>query len=122
MTTDNTRVRSTRTTPESSFEVTSATIGCRNSFALASKNVSKTGLLLSTEGYSSVPFRKLTLIDMTIDPTGKIFESPLSCLGKVVRIVESDGSRCYGVQIVQIEPEAQERWEQMVSTTETVND
>ena len=95
--------------------VESHTIGSTIQFPLVSANVSKSGLLLTWDSRLKVPFQKNTIIEMCIDPTGEYLESPLICLGKVVRkISETKNCAHFGVRIVQIDPKDQYTWEGMI--------
>ena len=117
MTIENARVRSLRARLNS-LQVNSATIGCPNHFMLRSENISKTGMLLTWYNRPRAPFTKQTILEMNIDPEGAIFDTPLKCLGKVVRIIDSNKGRKYGIQIVQIDPDHQATWESMVENSE----
>ncbi len=118
MITENTRVRSTRTLPPKKFVVNGSTIGCDTVFELKPKNISKTGLLLTWKATPPAPFRKLTILDITIDPRGDVLERPIPCLGQIARIINLNEEKYYGIQIIQIEPKYQEIWESMVSGLE----
>lgn len=119
MTIENARVRSHRTRLNS-LKVKSATIGCENHFMLHSENISKSGMLLTWHNRPMAPFTKQTILEMSIDPEGAIFDTPLKCLGKVVRIIDSSKGRKYGVHIVQIEDNHQFTWESMVESSELI--
>ena len=100
--------------------VDSNTIGADLHFTLRSKNLSKSGLLLSWEGNVKVPFVENTLLEMRVDVEGAYLNAPLECLGKVVRRVDEPGSPAasFGVKIVQIDGEDLGRWEGAIKELE----
>jgi hypothetical protein len=58
-----------------------------------------------------MPFIENTLLELTIDPQASCLGDPVSCLGKVVRRTETDGSSVLGVQIVQMDNDDLDAWE-----------
>lgn len=102
--------------------VESKTIGTSMSYPMETENLSRTGLLLNVARNSKlkVPFRVNTIIEMTVDPDTALFERPISCLGKVVRLADEDGAEgpSYGVHIVQIDGRDLDVWERCVGALE----
>ena len=113
------RVRAPRMDINSSLVVDSKTLGTSINYRLTTKNVSKSGLLLSWGNETHVPFIVNTLIEMTIDPGGRWLTSPVPCLGKVVRR-EEEGPQgaSFGIRIIQIDNSDLEAWEKCVLNLE----
>lgn len=104
--------------------VESKTLGTSAAYAMATEDVSRSGLLLIWDRDVRMPFNVNTLIEMTIDPKGTCLSKPVSCLGKVVRRdYEHDGGAGhharFGVQIVQIDPSDQQNWESCLNELES---
>ncbi len=96
--------------------VKSCTIGGNVTFALLSENISRSGLLLAWHSKHRAPFQEKTIIQMTIDSESHMFESPLTCLGKIVRIAMDDSDcRKYGVRIIQMTPKDQAIWDMKIN-------
>ena len=101
--------------------VESKTIGAILSYDMSTDNVSRTGLLLTLGRARKVPFQVNTLIEMVVDGEGQVFERPVSCLGKVVRLVTTEENQLrYGVHIVQIDNKDLDVWERGVVQLETL--
>jgi len=113
------RVRAQRMDVDNSLVVDSKTLGTTITYRLTTRNVSKSGLLLSWNNDSHVPFIVNTLIEMTIDPGSRWLTNPVPCLGKVVRREEGgkQGAR-FGIRIIQIDNEDLENWETCVGNLE----
>jgi hypothetical protein len=120
------RVRSRRIDLVGGLTVESRTIGTPMSFVLGAANLSRTGLLTQMTKNVKVPYRVNTLVELTIDPAGTLFERPVECLAKVVRIAraadttapkESEGY-AYGMHIVQMDADAQSAWERCIGELE----
>jgi hypothetical protein len=99
--------------------VTSRTIGTAVHYNMKTSDISRSGMLLSwRHDINKVPFRENTLIEMTIDPNSKLFNSPVSCIGKVVRRIKDEKLKKadvqLGIQIVQIENEDLSEWEHCI--------
>jgi hypothetical protein len=127
------RVRSRRIDLSGGVTVESRTIGTPMSYVLATSNLSRTGLLTQVHRNLKVPYRVNTLVELTIDPAGALFDHPVECLAKVVRIVrpkETDGPLsttaigrdddgcAYGMHIVQMDPNDQAAWEACIAELE----
>ena len=113
------RVRSPRTGVDNSLVVDSKTLGTSINYRLTTKNVSKSGLLLSWNNDSHVPFIVNTLIEMTIDPGSRWLSRPVPCLGKVVRREEIGAAGAnFGIRIVQIDNSDLEAWEACIISLE----
>jgi len=114
------RVRAARYKPENSLVVSSKTIGTNLVFDLTTQNVSRSGMLLSWENGTPIPFIESTILELTIDPQSLFLEKPLSCLGKVVRKQKNkkDGQShpdvTFGITIVQIDDQDLGHWESCV--------
>ncbi len=106
------RVRSGRIDVGQRLRVDTRTLGTTTIYALATHNISRTGLLLQVVRNHRVPYMVNTLLEMTVDPEGALFSTPVSCLGKIVRISSADDSKPqYGVQVVQLEGQDLDVWE-----------
>ena len=100
--------------------VDSKTIGSDLRFPLRSQNLSRSGMYLTWESSVRIPFIENTIIEMCIDTAGKFMETPVSCLGKVVRRVETtDATTNFGIKIVQIEEEDQGRYDAAIAELDT---
>lgn len=100
--------------------VESKTIGTILSYDLITDNVSRTGMLLTLGRNKNVPFQVNTLIEMTVDGGAQLFERPVSCLGKVVRLDTNEMEPRFGVRIVQIDARDLEVWERGMVQLETL--
>ena len=113
----NLRVRAPRIPFDLSVE--SKTIGTSAAYKLATVDISRSGLLLSWERKSKMPFIENTIVEMTIDKSSHYLKNPLTCLGKVVRRDEEDGQPTrLGIQIVQIDNSDLSAWEGCVTELE----
>lgn len=114
--------RAPRFDVKSQVQVQTKTLGAEVSYGLTTRNVSRSGLLLSWEQGSRVPFIENTLVEMTIDPHKSLLETPVQCLGKVVRRVDKSAHvdrqsvADFGVQIVQIDGDDLSNWEACIAT------
>jgi hypothetical protein len=117
----NPRVRSPRFQTARELVVHSKTIGTALSYKLKTEDISISGLLLTWEHNTQVPFLINTLVEMQIDPTCQWLDRPLNCVGKVVRRFGTDGvlGTKFGITIVQMDPNSIQEWENCVSTLET---
>lgn len=101
--------------------VKSRTIGGGMSYDLFSENISKSGLLLSWNKMAKIPFLEKTILDMVIDPYATVFDTPIKCLGKVVRRTggsNSETTSMFGIRIVQMDTDEIVQWEKKVSFLE----
>ncbi len=115
------RARAPRFEVTDAVQVQSRTIGTDVSYSLSTKNVSRSGLLLTWEQNSRVPFIENTIIEMTIDPNCQLLHEPVHCLGKVVRRVQrpmmggnAANTAEFGVRIVQIDNRDLDVWESCI--------
>jgi hypothetical protein len=93
--------------------VMSRTLGAPVEYELRSANISKSGILLENSRGKRAPFNVNTLLEMTIDPEANWLQRPIQCVGKVVRLANSEaGSTQYGVKIVQIDGVESTVWEE----------
>ncbi|MEZ4741785.1 MAG: hypothetical protein R3B45_04955 [Bdellovibrionota bacterium] len=113
----NVRIRSPRFLPDKELFVKSKTIGTSLCYRLKADDISLTGLLLSWEFDSHVPFIKNTLIEMEIDSDCIWLEEPISCIGRVVRRMNEAGTK-FGIVIVQMDGEAIHEWDNCVKALE----
>ncbi len=119
----NPRIRAPRYNTDSELVVHSKTIGTALCYKLKTEDISVSGLLLSWDHNSRVPFLINTLIEMEIDPDCKLLDRPLSCVGKVVRRFGSDqasGTK-FGISIVQMDTNSIQDWENCVGSLEGRN-
>lgn len=113
------RVRAQRMDVDGSMVVDSKTLGTSITYRLTTRNVSKSGMLLSWNNDSHVPFIVNTLIEMTIDPGARWLSQPVPCLGKVVRREEGGSAGAsFGIRIIQIDNSDLEAWEACVGSLE----
>lgn len=114
-------VRAKRISLVGDVVVESKTIGTMLAYDMTAGNLSRTGMLLTLGRCRKVPFQINTLIEMTVDAGQELFERPVSCLGKVVRLDASEPT-CprYGIHIVQIDAKDLEVWEKGVLQLETM--
>lgn len=91
--------------------VTARTIGTSLSYKLATDDVSKSGLLLSWDYNTKVPFIENTLIEMDVDVEGSWLQKPLHCIGKIVRHQPSGDVVKFGVAIVQMDQKSFIQWD-----------
>ena len=109
------RARAPRFDVGQSLLVASKTIGTAVAYNLATQNISKSGMLLSWEHSTPVPFSENTILELTIDPELSFLDEAVNCLGKVVRKETSirDGQKTtkFGIRIVQIDHSDLDSWE-----------
>jgi hypothetical protein len=114
------RVRAKRIGALDEVVVESKTLGTTMSYVLEADNLSRTGMLLNIGRNVKVPFLVNTLLELTVDTRGTLFERPVQCLGKIVRLDRADDERAqFGVHIVQIDTRELETWEKVVERLET---
>ena len=97
--------------------VESKTIGTEIAYRLTTENLSRSGMLLSWNRSTSVPFIVNTIVELRIDPGTSHLAAPVSCLGKVVRRDDASGTKL-GIQIIQINNDDLVAWESCVATIE----
>ena len=113
--------RAPRFDMSSRVQVQTKTLGAEISYGLTTRNVSRSGLLLTWEQGSRVPFIENTLVEMTIDPHQSLLDIPVNCMGKVVRRVDNFSEESqqsmsdFGVQIVQIDGNDLVNWEACIT-------
>lgn len=113
------KVRAKRVSLDQGLVVEARTIGTPMTYALATENLSRTGLLLNVGRNRKVPYRVNTLLELTVDPRGELFEKPVEVLGKIVRVgSDAEGRSQYGVQIIQMENNDLAAWEKGVAQLE----
>lgn len=103
--------------------VESRTIGTNASYKFTTIDISRSGLLLSWQRDTKMPFIVNTLLELTIDPKGDCLDRPVACLGKVVRREADDEddtgkTMTLGIQIVQIDNTDLAQWEGCLSQLE----
>jgi hypothetical protein len=94
------------------------TIGVPLAFKVIMENVSRTGFLLSPAANDRMPYQINTLIEMTVDPGAAKLERPIFLLGRIVRTVQADDLKQFGVHIVQIDSKDYSSWEKYISGLE----
>lgn len=108
-------VRAKRINLAEGIVVESKTIGTILSYNMATENLSRTGMLLNPGRNKRLPFQVNTLLELTVDAPGALFERPVSCLGRIVRANDGDsGEKRFGIHIVQIDARDMEVWERGV--------
>jgi hypothetical protein len=114
-----TRVRARRIDVLNGMTVESRTLGAPMVFNLTPDNLSRTGILLGIGKYKKVPYQLNTILELTVDPRGAVFERPVQCLGKVVRVTTvGDETPAFGVHIVQMDAKDVIAWETTVAAME----
>lgn len=105
--------------------VESKTIGTSMVYNLSPRNFSRSGMLLSSGKYKKLPFKVNTLLEMTIDTRGVLFDRPISVLGKVVRLEDGSGVQGvgdeqvrYGVHLLQMESDIKDQWDAQMASLE----
>lgn len=94
------------------LRVVSRTLGVPDEYELVTANISKSGILMENTSGRRCPFNVNTLVELTIDPGTRWLQRPVQCVGKVVRLGNSNsGSAQYGVKIVQIDGSENTVWE-----------
>jgi hypothetical protein len=113
------KVRAPRLTTSRAVEVDSRTLGAPLRYRLTTANISRTGLLLDVDCVGRVPFRVNTLVELVVDPQGRVFEKPVACVGKVVSVGrQGDGAPRFGVHIVQLDGRDRCAWEAALALLE----
>ena len=110
--------------------VESKTIGTEAWCKMTTVDISKSGMLLTWSRKSKMPYIENTIIELTIDPDGRHFKAPVFCLAKVVRKAKPEKSASYrgdlgrelGVQIVQIDNDDYDVWENCLNQLEHMLD
>ena len=104
--------------------VESKTIGTDVAFKMMTGNFSRSGLLLEWQHQSQMPFIVNTILEMRIDPMGSVLDTPVLCLGKVVRRREVEKNQRgsmgaqIGVQIIQMDTDDLTLWEKCLAAVE----
>lgn len=114
------KVRAKRIGVTQSVDVESRTLGTLMTYNMSTGNVSRSGLLLQVGTNRKVPYLVNTIVELTVDKDCQMFDRPVSCLGKVVRVT-LDGERRpqYGVQIIQLDGDDLSVWEKGVNELES---
>ena len=113
------KIRARRIDTKKQLVVESKTIGTQMVYNLPMDNVSRSGLLLNMGRNRKVPFLVNTLLELTVDPQGAVFERPVICVGKIVRMQRDDDMKTqFGVQIVQIETKDGAMWDKVMDQLE----
>ncbi len=94
------------------------TIGVPLAFKVIMENVSRTGFLLSPAANDRMPYQINTLIEMTVDPSASKLDRPIFLLGRIVRTVQSEDTKQFGVHIVQIDTKDYTSWEKYITSLE----
>jgi hypothetical protein len=113
-------VRATRFELAGSIRAHVKTLGTTTTFAMEAEDISKSGLFVSARKSANAPFTENTLVELSIDPDGTCFDSPVSCLGRVVRRAPLEATAGepfvgFGIQIIEIFDRDLEAWETGVS-------
>lgn len=72
-----------RTKISGKIEMDGRTIGSNLNFRMTTDNLSKSGVLISTD--AEIPFRKNTIVELTVDPSAEYLSEAIHLLGKVIR-------------------------------------
>ena len=91
------------------------TFGVPEKFKMLAKNLSMSGLLISSPNSRSLPFHVNTIIEIAVDI--KVREEGtglLNIIGKVVRKFNRDGEQLLGVQIISTDEVSVKEWCDMV--------
>ncbi len=113
------RVRARRVEVLNGMTVESRTLGAPMVYCLTPDNLSRTGILLTLGRNKKVPYQINTILELTVDPRGALFEKPVQCLGKIVRVAADDDAKpAFGIHIVQIDAKDLIAWETTVAVLE----
>jgi len=110
-------IRSPRFCPAPPVIVIAKTFGSLDIFKFMTVDLSKSGMLM-TETDEKAPFIGNTIIELNIDPEGIVFESSFECLGKIVRKDSTNTKAKFGVQLIDLPPELEAKWEQYIASLE----
>lgn len=115
-----TKVRAPRYDTNGELIVASKTIGTDLTYRLCTENVSRSGLLLTWDYNTKIPFIEKTILELTIDPESDWLSAPVSCLGKVVRrqtkrVDQNVEATQFGIRIVQIDNTDLDIWDDCIS-------
>lgn len=113
------RVRARRVEVLNGMTVESRTLGTPMVYSLTPDNMSRTGILLGIGNNKKVPYQVNTILELTVDPRGKLFDKPVQCLGKIVRVASDDAAKpAFGIHIVQMDAKDTIAWETTVAALE----
>lgn len=114
-------VRAKRIDSHGPVVVQSKTLGTSMNYNLPIDNLSRSGMLLNMGGNRKVPFLINTLVELSVDTGGALFEQPVNCLGKIVRMtIGPERKTQFGVQIIQMEAKDLAAWERAIGSMEEV--
>lgn len=114
-----TKVRARRVGVLDGMVVESRTLGTPMTYNLTPDNLSRTGILLNVGNNKKVPYRVNTILELTVDPRGAVFDRPVQCLGKIVRVASTDAAKpAFGIHIVQMDAKDVIAWETTVAALE----
>ncbi|MEI6398526.1 MAG: PilZ domain-containing protein [Pseudomonadota bacterium] len=111
--------RATRMAPPDDIKINARTLGTRLSFDIHVANVSRSGLLLEWKNQKhSLPFIENTLIEIEVTAQLKGEQRRVSCMGKVVRKINSEANAQYGVRMIHNEDHDHIEWLTIVTMFE----
>ncbi len=113
-------IRAPRFCPAPPVFIEAKTFGSIDIFKFKTVDLSKSGMLV-TETDEQAPFIIHTIVELTIDPSGIVFEAPLNCLGKIVRKDRSELKAKFGIQLIDLTPSLLKTWEFYIAGLERPN-
>lgn len=92
-------------------------------YSLTSLNVSRSGLLLTSDRQGEVPFRENSLVEITIVPRGDVLFMPIQALAKVVRVEDAQNmhwqaSKKFALKFLEFQDQGQVVWDQTIELIE----
>ena len=104
-----------RFSPTETIKVTAKTIGTSLKYEMPISNISETGMLVTWNEVSRIPFQINTILEVSLHNRSEKANQNLTYLAKVVHsVTQTDGSRGYGLKIIQSDDEATSEWVEMV--------
>lgn len=110
-------IQSARFSLENPIATQARTFGSVYSYSLRIENISKSGLLLSTNKKNKAPFIVNTLLEIKFVGDDKIILDPFDCLAKVMRI-ESNTGKGFGVKFIELDDEIKNQLSVIVDSIE----
>lgn len=104
-----------RFSPTETIKVTAKTIGTSLKYEMPISNISETGMLVTWNEVARIPFQINTILEVSLHKRSENANQSLTYLAKVVHsATQTDGSRGYGLKIIQSDDEATSEWVEMV--------
>jgi hypothetical protein len=111
-------VRAKRISLSRQVSVEAKTLGTRIPYHLVLANFSRSGLSITSAKAQHIPYQISTLVEMTVDPRSEVLESPVRCLGKIVRTGLQGQGPQFGVQLIMMEARDELEWQKAIIALE----